>query len=167
LWQWSVLDPADFREREGVLELSAKSDGKPAFVGQKTYTTNYHAQTSVVVGQSTAEAGLAAIGDEDNMLGISVVAGKVRVWKREKGKTTILNETSLPKSKQVNLRINVRSGSKMSFSYSVDGKTFTETGSGSLDASFLPPWDRAVRVGLVSIGQNSAKAVFENFILYH
>ena len=167
LWQWSVLSPADFRERDGVLELTPKGDGKPAFVGQKTYTSDYRAQTSVVVGQSSAEAGLAAIGDEDNMLGISLVGGKVRVWKREKGALTITYEKSLPKSKAVFFRLNVRNGSQMNFSYSVDGKTFTEAGSGSLDASFLPPWDRAVRVGLVSIGQNTTKAVFENFILYH
>lgn len=167
LWQWSVLNPPEFRERKGVLELSTAGGNTRAFVGQKTFSTEYKAQTTIVVDKSSSEAGLAAIGDDENMLAASVLANKLRVWKLEKGQLTILDEMVLANSKEVTLQIDVRNGKDMSFSYSVDGKTFIETGSGSVDGSFLPPWDRAVRVGLVSTGQNSGKAVFENFILYH
>jgi xylan 1,4-beta-xylosidase len=57
----------------------------------------------------------------------------------------------------------VKNNKDITFSYSMDGKFYKGLNKGPVDASFLPPWDRGVRVGLVAEGNPSQKAVFKNF----
>ena len=51
------------------------------------------------------------------------------------------------------------------FYYSKDGKNYRVLNDTPVNGSFLPPWDRAVRAGVISKAASNEKAVFENFNL--
>jgi hypothetical protein len=85
--------------------------------------------------------------------------------KVESEKETLVEETTIPRGRVVYLRADVKNGKDISFSYSADGKKFTALNETPVDGFFLPPWDRAVRVALVSKGEKGQKAVFDNFSL--
>ena len=63
------------------------------------------------------------------------------------------------------LRLQARGGKNLLFSYSTDGKQFRTMLPSAANGSFLPPWDRALRAGLLSKGQTSQQAVFDRFDL--
>jgi xylan 1,4-beta-xylosidase len=137
------------------------------FIGQKTYQADYTVRSRIRTTRGNAEAGLAAIGDDENMIGVSVLNNTVQVWKLEKGEHIIISERTFKRKDQVVLEMKVSNGKDISFGFSVDGKTFTSLIQTPVDGAYLPPWDRAIRAGLISKGQKDQKAVFENFILYH
>jgi hypothetical protein len=58
-------------------------------------------------------------------------------------------------------------GNHYRFAYSPDGRIWTELlpAGETADGSFLPPWDRGVRVGVVAQGPATATATFERFEL--
>jgi xylan 1,4-beta-xylosidase len=63
------------------------------------------------------------------------------------------------------IRATVSNGKDIIFSYSSDGKKYTKVNENAVDGFFLPPWDRAVRVALISKGTSGTKGVFEEFAL--
>ena len=59
----------------------------------------------------------------------------------------------------------VANGKDITFLYSLDGKDFKTVNSQPADGSYLPPWDRSIRVGLLSKGNEGQKAIFDRFQL--
>jgi xylan 1,4-beta-xylosidase len=113
-------------------------------------------------------AGIAALGDPKNTIGLLAGAGKLQVQEVRDGKARTLAEMPLPTTgSAVHLRIQAQGGSHFRFAFSPDGRTWTELlpGTDTANGQFLPPWDRGVRVGLVAQGPTSATATFERFEL--
>jgi xylan 1,4-beta-xylosidase len=164
-WQWSVFNPPRYEQSEGTLSLYAS--GIPAFLAHKTFASEYHVRTTLLINQSASEGGLAAIGDDRNLVGISFAKGKLQVSKVVDGNESVIMLKKLNARDRIVLEMQVSKGSLIHFRYSLDGKTFKNAGPAPVDGGYLPPWDRAVRVGVTAKGQNDQKAVFENFILYH
>jgi beta-xylosidase len=162
-WQWSVFNPVTTFLRDGKLTLSAKPSNGGAFIGFKTLTTNY--QSEIVLLSSTAASGIALVGDDKNMIRILLQENELIVSKLENDKETVIMKQTISASPKLHLRMDVRNGSNVSFSYSVDGISFVKMNDSAVDGQSLPPWDRAVRVGLISKGATSQKAVFESFVL--
>lgn len=162
-WQWSVFSKPEFSVSNGRLELTANPEGIGAFVGQRIYTDDYHAEVKLTASTKVA-AGLGLIGDEKNAIVLSVKDKKISVVTTQNGKDSVVHElTNQPQKLQV--RMSVKHGNEVTFSYSTDGKSFKTVNEKLFDAYFLPPWDRAVRVALFSKGDSSAKAVFDDFML--
>ena len=61
----------------------------------------------------------------------------------------------------------VKNGKDIHFYYSTDGNYFVLLNETDIDGSFLPPWDRAVRTGIVAKGEKNTSAVFDSFKLLH
>ncbi len=59
----------------------------------------------------------------------------------------------------------VKNGKDLTFFYSLDGKNFQQLNVTPVDGSFLPPWDRSLRVGLIAKGDTDQKVSFDNFQL--
>ena len=166
-WQWSVFNEPQLRQQKGVLELKVGVNGF-SMIGQKIHSGEYSATTVMNMSGTTAQAGLAVIGDDANYVSLTRTAGKLKLEKVENGKRDVLAEIPVDKgSKRLTLRLSVKEGNKLSFAFAYDDGTFRSVAPESIDQSRLPPWDRALRVGLLAMGQNQEKAVFENFILYH
>ena len=60
----------------------------------------------------------------------------------------------------VYVRMTARAGHLYRFAVSEDGRQWTDVGD-ELDGSYLPPWDRGVRVALVAGGAHGAMGRFD------
>ncbi|HEV7890666.1 MAG TPA: family 43 glycosylhydrolase [Pyrinomonadaceae bacterium] len=165
-WQWPQANVPDFRvERAGggwlVMSRGSEQpkDIHESVVARVTTSGDYVATTlldprSVKVG---AIAGLSAYGDAENSVGIGV-SGElvVNTWRREKGGAALTNKQSyeLRRGNTAYLRMTVRDGHLYRFAVSEDRLVWNDVG-GEVDGSFLPPWDRGVRVALVTTGREA------------
>ena len=164
-WQWSVFQKPEYRQRKGRLELMAIPDRSGAFMGRKIYSENYEAEAILLLSESSAEAGLGLVGDEKNFVVAAVKDNSLIVRSVEGGKETVIEEKHMPRHDKLHLRVRVRNGKDISFSYSADGKKFIPLNDSRVDGFFLPPWDRAVRVALISRGEKTRKAVFDHLVI--
>jgi hypothetical protein len=162
-WQWSVFQNVDKKIKRGRLQLTAMPTSTGAFIGQKTYSGNYKTTTVINTKKSTAAVGLGVIGDEKNTVAILLSKGKIEVVQVKDDKITTSSTRAIVLKKKVHLQMQVRNGKDLFFFYSKDGKNFDALNDKPIDGSFLPPWDRAVRAGLIAKGSNNQKAVFEEF----
>lgn len=171
-WQWPVEHKPQFALRTGQLQLIARPDFGGAALGRHTLTAAYTATTTLLnpaaLPAGTA-AGLAALGDPDNSLALTAGGGKLQLLERRAGKPRVLAETALPAAAgaAVQLRLQVRAGNQYRFAWSTDGRTWTNPlpDDGTISGTFLPPWDRGVRVGVLAQGPATATAAFERFAL--
>jgi xylan 1,4-beta-xylosidase len=160
-WEWPQSNVPDFRVARGQLLLSPTTGGynPSAAVLARTTTKGDYVATTVVDMRGAREAefaGLSAYGDAENCLGISVDNKNVVIlWRREKNdyKENILTDFvgAMPRTGLVHLRMTARDGHLYRFEVSDNGRTWHEVGE-EMDGSFLPPWDRGVRVALVAGG---------------
>jgi beta-xylosidase len=170
-WQWPVSNKPDARTRAaggGWLMLSP-SDGQAAspigaVLARLTTKGDYVATTSIDTSamRAGALAGLSAYGDAENALGASVGGdGRVVVWRREKNEQRTLTTIDAPRGRgALHLRMTARDGRRYRFAVSNDGRRWTDAGD-ELDGSYLPPWDRGVRVALVAGGAPGATGRFD------
>lgn len=166
-WQWPVLDKPSFSVEKGRLVLYGAGLGKPAFVGQKILSPDFTATTAVVAKQSLAGAGIAAIGDENNIITMILANNVLTLRQIKNGKDSVLIEKPVTVAEHLHLRMRVNDGKELFFLWSSDGNNFQPLNERPVDGSFLPPWDRAVRAGLTSRGDKNLAAVFDYFILDH
>jgi xylan 1,4-beta-xylosidase len=162
-WQWSVFQDMGFKQRRGRLTLGALPTATGAFLGQKTYDVDYVADALVLVKKSNATAGLGAIGDEKNVISVQVKEDMIKVVLVQDGKETEVMSKQVEKNKKLYLRMQVRNGKNFLFFYSTNGKDFYVLNTTPIDGGYLPPWDRAIRAGLISKGAANEKAVFDSF----
>jgi beta-xylosidase len=164
-WQWSVFQKPIYTVKRRTLQLQALPVPAGAFLGQKTYTGNYEATVRLRPKTSSAATGIGAIGDDNNTVSAVLQNGTLRVMQLRDGKDSLVAETKATGKRNGFLQMQVRNGKDMTFLYSADGRDFTTLNATPVDGSFLPPWDRAVRVGLISKGTPEQKAVFKTFRL--
>ena len=162
-WQWSVFQNAGKKVSKGLLTLAALPDVTGAFMGQATLAGNYIASTIINTSKSTARAGIAAIGDEKNMISCLYGNGKLTVVEVKDGKEKELFTKKIEAGKQIALQMRVKDGGNISFSYALKKEDFIPLHEAPVNGKFLPPWDRAVRAGLVSKGTVDKVAVFKEF----
>ena len=168
-WQWPVDKPAASYQlnsaQDGQLVLKASPDKIGNLLAQRTTAANYTVSTAVDKSklEKGTMAGLAAIGDQDNAAGISVGAENLVLWTVKENKRSVVAQVPSPKEQLIQLRLVTRNGDQMEFSWSTDGTNWNTLNEQALDASYLPPWDRAVRVGLTAQGPAEATAAFNWF----
>lgn len=168
-WQWPVANKpmaSIDTTNGGRLVLPAAPEGPGVHAGatiaRSTLLGDYVATTEVSA-PANVRAGLAAVGDGDNALGVSVLGDKVMVWRLGNGTSQPIAEAAAPIKAQ--LRMTAAKGHVYSFAVSGDdGKTWEPVGSyvdsQAVDPD-LPPWDRGVRVGLLASGPAGTSAKFE------
>lgn len=163
-WQWSVFRDIRSTVDNGALTLQASEENSGAFVAQKTHSTDYEAETTIIPIHTDAEAGIALIGDENNMICASYKSDSIKVWKLEEGKETLISERKIIGDKlSLNLKVRINGVDNVVFSYKTTGKYIALND--PINSFFLPPWDRAVRVALISKGDSSQSASFDSFII--
>lgn len=163
-WYWSIFQDVQHSVSKNTLKLDALPSVSGAYVGRSVLTSNYNANVTLQK-KSSSGAGLALIGDDKNIVYASVLNNKIQLIKIKQGKTEVLAEKSIKMPSRLVLRVQVENNTQAFFSYSEDGVLFTMLNDNIADISYLPPWDRAVRVGLVSKGSIGQAAFFEKFML--
>lgn len=161
-WQWPQFNEPDIRiesRNRGQLVLApssanqSKVDVLGAVIGRSTTVGNYvaSARLNTRAMRARASGGLSAYGDNENALGLSVSNNRLTLWRLEKGALQTVAEANAPNSAALTLRMTAREGHRYRFAYSSDERRWTDIGE-ELDGSYLPPWDRGVRVALTAGG---------------
>lgn len=163
-WHWSVFQPVKAKVTGNSLHLQALPGNGGAYIGRSVMARHYDARVTLQ-RNSTAEAGLALVGDDKNMVYASVVKNKVRLVQLKKDRETLLAETNVPAGTSLVLKVEVSHNTSVRFMYSADGTAFTTLNAEPVDIAFLPPWDRAVRVALLAKGPATQQAFFKKFIM--
>lgn len=167
-WNWPVSDDPPAHTANGELVLRAPPEQGTNFmggvVGRSITSGDFIATT--VLRRSTVEAGvitgLAALGDRANSTGIALQDDRVILWNRSRGQTQILAEAEAPKARILHFRLTSERGEKYQFAFSPDGRDWTDL-SPQASGEHLPPWDRAVRVGMIVGGVPIAEVRYESF----
>lgn len=138
------------------------NDAIGAVLARSTTVGDYMARTLVDTKgmKSGTVAGLSAYGDQDNALGAAAGDGKIIVWRREKNIHKVVATKDAPAAQLIYLRMRARRGHLFRFAFSANGRDWTDVGD-ELDGSYLPPWDRGVRVALTCGGAEGASARFQ------
>ena len=175
-WQWPwdqnsapIIDPG----RGGWLRLTTGT-ASTAIAARPTRGANYTATTVVEIASIApgASAGLAAFGNRDNAIAVTVGRDKgetpggpltVVVWQVQKGERRTLATTQVPDTPLLHLRLSASDRTRFEFAVSPAGRTWTSVGGG--EGEYLPPWDLAVRVALLVTGQPTSSARFGAFRL--
>ena len=150
-WRWPVEYKPDYKTENGFLVLKGDSSKTGAVLAQATLSSNYEATTSIKV-QAGVFSGLSAFGDVRNATGISADNNKIIVWRVRNDIYTIVAEANISATDTLQFKLVTHEGNHLEYFYSTDGKDWKTLG-GIQDGSFLPPWDRGVRVALVSKGK--------------
>jgi beta-xylosidase len=164
-WQSSVFQNIKYKLSNGKLQLNALTDKSGAILGQKTLTEDYEAEVILTPSAKSAEAGIALIGDEKNFISMTLQGNKLKVGRVQENKEFLMDEKNVSAANRIYLRIIVRNGKDINFEHSLDGKKYETINREPADGHFLPPWDRAVRVGIISRGEPGQVAQFEQFSL--
>lgn len=170
-WQWPVGNEPVVRIQPasgGWLLLAPTTEHATEHAGAvlaHTTTTGDYMATTFVDASNLPDGelvGLSAYGDGENALGLSVDGrGALHLWRREKKeeKEAASLVPNGPGRLHIYLRMTAREGHLYRFAFSEDGRTWKEIGE-ELDGSYLPPWDRGVRVALTAGGARNATARF-------
>jgi len=163
-WHWSIFQKVRYAVAGNTLQLRALPVSCGAYIGQSVLTANYESQVTLL-NRSSSEAGLALIGDDRNIVSATVHKNKLRLIQLKQDKAEVIAEKMIRMPLRLVLKVKVRDNTQATFMYSTDGKRFHILNDQPADISYLPPWDRAVRAGVVSKGDTGASAFFKNFML--
>ncbi len=172
-WQWPVGQQPEFTVQaagNGLITLAARPEKIGAVLGQRTKTEAYAATAAINPASISGNeaAGLAAVGDLDNALGVWVKDGQITLWQTKGDTTRMVLQQKLPQGQTLQLRMTAAEGHQYRFAWSPDGTTWNELNPGKpLDGSYLPPWDRGIRVGLLAKGPAGSDVQFDWFRLSH
>lgn len=164
-WQWSVFKETNHQVKDGKLQLLSDSRSSVSYIGIATTSGAYTATVNIDLKSTTAEAGIGVIGDDKNLISLQHSNGTLKVLSVENGTEKIIASQKIKPAKKLYLRAQVRNGKDIQFFYSYDGNTFKPVNKEPANGSFLPPWDRSLRAGLISKGDSGNVAVFNNFEL--
>lgn len=166
-WQWPVGNKPIFTLENNSLSIQSKPERLGAILAQRTLSPDYEAVTAIErKNNSNSQAGIAAIGDENNALGISYSKREIILWKVQDGNEETIAKSEVLDSQLMYLKVEVKNGKEFSFFWSENGETWEGfEGVDSLNGYYLPPWDRAVRIGLFHNGEPGTYAVFDFFNL--
>jgi xylan 1,4-beta-xylosidase len=161
-WQWPIGRKPASRMAAGRLTLTAIAGSSTAV--QSITVPSFVAETAVEVGQikNGAFGGLVVFGDQANHLALVTDGTRVQVWNQRRNERTMVAETAALPGKLVRLRIASIDGSRFRFAVQGSDGAWKEL-AGETDGTFLPPWDRGLRTGMLVAGKESAAASFDYF----
>jgi beta-xylosidase len=162
-WQWSTNEPVKYRLQAGKLILNAGGASRAAFLGRKTMTTYYRASIKLDRKRSTAASGIALVGDDQNRVAAYINGNTVELIQTKAGKDSLFLSIPIPRHKMASLVMEVRNGKDVSFYLGHKRNRLQKLNIVSIDGAFLPPWDRAPRVGLIVKGAAEQRGVFDHF----
>ena len=162
-WQWSVFNKPGFQKKGGSIILNGSPSPSGAFLGTKTTSGTYVVTAKMKANRTNAAAGIGIIGDEKNIICALYKDGAIRIMQLKDGKETEIDRRSIDIKNKLYFKLQVANGKDIIFLYSIDGNHYQQLNNKAVDGSFLPPWDRSLRVGLVAKGDAGQTATFDKF----
>lgn len=162
-WQWSVFQQPAYQLKNGCLILDAGSSAQTIYLGQKQPSGDYSATVEINTEKSTGGAGIGLIGDDANQMNAIFENDSLRLVVLKEGKEAVAASRPF-KGKRLHIRMTVGADG-VRFRYGSDGTVWNVLNDRAADHSFLPPWDRGLRAGVVVNGAAGTKGVFERFVI--
>lgn len=158
-WQWPLGARPNAVKSGGALKLTV--DDGPAAVVQSITTPSFVVEAEVERSGLRAGAfgGLAIYGDRVNHLALVTDGKRIEVWSQRRAQRTVVASTDAAPGPGVRLRVACIDGSRFRFAVQGAAGDWKEI-AGETDGSFLPPWDRGVRAGLLASGDKGASCTF-------
>ena len=167
-WTWNfTFSDVDATVKNNQLYLTGKSKDDNKYgtaLCVRTLRPNYEVITEVKDQQNTA-SGLTLYGDKDNLIIFGKECGELVLKQIRRGEERVLYNS--PIKGNVTLKIVVSNGNVVSYSFSIDNKNWTMLPENlqKQNVSYLPPWDRAFRPGLIHAGNENIPAEYKYFKL--
>ena len=163
-WNWSVFRQPEMTIENGQLIINGK-ENKEVFLGRKIMSSHY--ETTVEVSRKSGSwTGAALIGDEKNMIYIASKKDSIVVSALKDGIENRLTSFVIQgeENEDVFLRFTVENNTAIRFFYSIGGNSYNTVDISTPDITYLPPWDRALRAGIVAKGTAQEKSVIEKIV---
>ena len=168
-WQWPWEHQPGLAVTSGALVLratAARADNPAATVlAHQTIAGDYTATARVLTGALAPSVmpGLAAYGNQENAIGVSLNAGRALLWRRKAGKQETITSVTTTYGDAVLLRMIASGGSRFRFAVAADTPKDPEwrTLGEEAEGGYLPPWDLGVRVALTIAGPVGSEARFD------
>ncbi len=164
-WQWSVFQPVNFKQKRGRLELMAMPGVSGAYLGVKTISGNYTSTVEVKTKRTNATSGIGVIGDDKNTISVLYSNNVIKLIQLKDSVESEIFQKEVNPRRSLFLQMQVSNGKDLTFFYSLNGKNFEQLNATPVDGSFLPPWDRSLRVGIIAKGDANQKVSFDKFQL--
>ena len=169
IWQWRVTQKIKYTTGQRGLVLNASRENKDlgSLLVQPIKSLNFVLAGTIDLSFTDAAGGIALIGGAHNGfgaplagMGISASTNKIEVWKTVDGKTELLASSPHEMKKEVIVRMSVKDGYLLTFSYDKPDGT-AEVLITDADASPYVPWGMGFRIGLTAKGENKRKVNFK------
>jgi hypothetical protein len=134
-------------------------------LAHQTIAGDYTATTRVLTGglAPAVMPGLAAYGNQENAIGVSLNGGRALLWRRKAGKQETITSVPTTLADAVLLRITASRGSRFRFAVAADTSKdpqWRPLGE-EAEGGYLPPWDLGVRIALTIAGPVGSEARFD------
>jgi xylan 1,4-beta-xylosidase len=159
-WQWSVAKMPEYSVRGGSLFLKSYPSLGGTFMGLKTLSKNFSAIVDINPQLTTGGTGISVIGDDENAVSLIAENDSIFVSIVKDSTEQKLFARKAPANGDIKLGVRVLNGNQLVFYYDT-GSSRIQVNGAPLDASDLPPWDRALRIGFTSRG--NGQAVIDKF----
>lgn len=161
-WQWLIGNEQVTRLDGGQLTITAA--GEPAGVAQSIRADTFVVETALELPvRPEGFAGLVVYGDRANGIHFVTDGRIARVWSVRRQQKTVVADVPVDAGNRISLRIACVGNGRFRFAVQRPDGKWREIG-GETDGAYLPPWDRAVRVGLGVSGGKGAQAAFDRFV---
>lgn len=169
-WQWDLkfADPV-VSFKKGRLLLAGKANPLNTIgnaITVRPFKGAYTASTRIE-NYNGALKGLVVYGDVNNAVGLGVVKDTLQLWQIKKGKREVLKKKQIMRG-ALDLKIVAADNYKYTFYYKTAEENWTALSlenSSFYNGSFLPPWDRSPRPGLMHKGAEDESAIFSSFTI--
>lgn len=162
-WSWSVFNKPSFELKNGRIGMELKDD-RENYIARRIDSQNYEATVETIPGNSV-QAGIALIGDDKNLIYAVAKQDSISVILVKDGARSSLGMFPVAAAnKHLFIKMSVKNNTDISFHYSLNGSDFAFLKIASPDITYLPPWDRAVRTGILAKGVQGDVAVVEGFV---
>jgi len=162
-WSWSVFNKPAMELKNGRIAFQLKDD-RETYIARKIDSPDYEAIVEIVPSKNAA-SGVALIGDDKNLIYASAAQDSIFVTLVKAGSRKNLGRFPVAAAdKHVFIKMSVKSNTDINFYSSSNGSDFTLLEITKPDITYLPPWDRAVRAGILAKGSQGEIAVVENFV---
>ncbi|UCS91826.1 family 43 glycosylhydrolase [Echinicola marina] len=175
IWQWRVTQDIQYSTGENglLLKASEENEGLGSLLVQTSTSTEYEIEVGIDPSNSDAMGGLLLVGGANNGFGapvagfgIGIVDDKVQVIENRDKALVVKAEGSLKTSEKANLRMVVKEGHLLQFSYAETEGEWVKLGE-EYDAAHLVPWGMGFRLGLFAKGSEAQTVNFKNVNIEH
>jgi len=150
-WVFDVSFPKPvFAVENGALRIENNNNISTGnFLGLTIKKGNY-TFTAEVISKTDQKQSIIVYGDANNAIGFGIRKNTIELWQIKEAVYEVMQTQEIPeKYKNINLKVQARFGRYFEFSWDMKGqKIDLPAGPFRVEASWLPRWDRAPRVGV-------------------